>query len=539
MKKSFLLFLLLASTSFAGVNLKNGNFYRSFVDITVPGAPKKFEIKRTYNSKTSEVGWFGFGWGSLYETKLIVSADGSIVVHENGAGARTRFIPKNAIDGGKAAVKIIEAMKKKTQLTGKAEKDLLKRLSTFEELRHIYARNYGVSAPIATGTVLHSNDRGIQSVEKRKEDYKRIKSADRTDFFNLKGQLTKIKYKSGYSVALTYEKGKLYSVKNSLGKQIFVSFNSAGFMDANWTSGDKKSFYKYEKDLLVSSGDVWDNKFIYKYDKNKNMTNLAFKDKTAESMKYHPKTLNVIEVVDRNKESTKYKYEKNQKNPELHYWTSVTRKGFAGKPITNRYEYEIKIRKDGSRYTYRIQTGINGVNTETIYSECCSLPLKISRGKHVTNFEYNDRGLLTKKTSTKGEYVELQYHKTFNKITKVTNKAGWTEYSYNKKANLTKAISSKGQAVLLVYDSNGKITKMVDQNKKTKARRTLSFRYNATGKPTEIAMDKIGKINVAYDNYGEIKNVESKQGSGMAVQVTQAFQNLLAIVKPAGVNLNI
>ena len=52
-------------------------------------------------------------------------------------------------------------------------------------------------------------------------------------------------------------------------------------------------------------------------------------------------------------------------------------------------------------------------------------------------------------------------------------------------------------------------------------------------------MEKVGKIHVAYDNYGEIKKVESKAGHKMALQVTQAFQSLLSIVKPAGVNLSL
>jgi hypothetical protein len=37
----------------------------------------------------------------------------------------------------------------------------------------------------------------------------------------------------------------------------------------------------------------------------------------------------------------------------------------------------------------------------------------------------------------------------------------------------------------------------------------LAFKYNALGKPVEIEMEQIGKINVAYDNYGEIKKVGS------------------------------
>ena len=61
------LFPLLA---FSGVNLKNGNFYISYTDIIVPGGGHDLEIVRTYNSKSTDRGWFGFGWGSDYETYL-------------------------------------------------------------------------------------------------------------------------------------------------------------------------------------------------------------------------------------------------------------------------------------------------------------------------------------------------------------------------------------------------------------------------------------------------------------------------------------
>jgi YD repeat-containing protein len=198
----------------------------------------------------------------------------------------------------------------------------------------------------------------------------------------------------------------------------------------------------------------------------------------------------------------------------------------------------MKKRPDGSQYTYRIVTEVNGLKTETIYSECCSLPLKITRGDDVTTFEYNDKGLLTKKTSTRGEYVELKYHPKFNKITRVVNDKGWTNFEYDKRGNLSKAVNSDNKAVMLFYDREGRIDRMIDQDLKTKDRRTLDFKYNSLGKPVEIAMDKVGKINVAYDNYGEIKKVESEAGHKMALKVTQAFHSLLAIVKPAGVNLN-
>jgi YD repeat-containing protein len=504
----------------------------------VPGGGKKLEVTRTYNSRSTELGWFGFGWGSDYETRLEVSGDGSVVVHEHGSGGKTRFTPKTPVDAEEAAVRIVEAMRKRTQLTDDAAKKLVAKLRDNAELRHSYALNFKVVTPVAAGTTLYSTDRGTQEMQVVKDGYRRVYPDGRFELFNQKGNMTKIADKSGYSVDFLWKDGKLESIKDSQAKQIFFSWHPGGRVKEMWSAGDKKALYKYQADDLVSSTDVGGNTYEYGYDKSHNLTEIRYADKSKMSVKYDSKTFFTSLVTDRNGEETKYQYGSDPKAAEDHYWTTVIKKGFDGKPASNRYEYEIKARPDGSRYTYRIVTDINGVKTETIYSECCTLPLKIARGKHVTNFEYNDKGLLVKKNSTKGDFVRIDYDDAINKIRKVSNNEGTTEFSYDKQGNLVTAKNDKGKAVLLVYDTKGKITKMVDDDKKANQRRILAFKYNALGKPVEIEMEKVGKINVAYDNYGEIKKVESDAGHKMALQVTQAFQNLLAIVKPAGVNLN-
>ena len=530
--------LLMVSVAQAGVNLKNGNFYVSYTDIVVPGGGKKLEITRTYNSKATEVGWFGFGWGSEYETRLELSADGSIVVHEYGAGAKTRFTPKTAIDAEASAKKIVDEMKKKTALSEKAAGDLINKLKSNAELRHTYAMNFGVQTQVAAGTVLYSNDRGAQELHVTKEGYKRVHSDGRVDLFNKEGQMTRLTDKSGYYVGFEYKNGNLDSIKDSQAKQIFFSWYPSGQVKEMWSAGDKKAVYKYSENDLVSSTDIGGNTYEYSYDKSHNLSDIKYSDKSKLTVKYDPKTFFVSEVLDRNGESTKYQYGADAKNPDDHYWTTVIKPGFDGKPVANRYEYEIRSRTDGAKFTYRILTEINGIKTETIYDENFSLPLKIARGKHVTTFEYSNKGLLTKKSSTKGDFVNISYDDNLGKIKKVVNNEGSSEFDYDPKGNLVKAWNSQGQTVLLIYDTKGKITKMVDQQKSNNERRILAFKYNALGKPVEIEMEKVGKINVAYDNYGEIKKVESNAGHKMALQVTQAFQNLLSIVKPAGVNLN-
>jgi YD repeat-containing protein len=539
LKKSLIVLSLLPALAFGGVNLKNGNFFITYTDIIAPGGDRDLEVTRTYNSKSTDNGWFGFGWGSLYETKLMVSADGSVVVMENGTGAQTRFVPKEAINVESASRKIVDAMKKKETMSDVALQSLVKRLNNDAELRQFYSKKYNIETSLADGTILYSNDRGIQTIVKEKSGYKRVSSDGKTDYFDSIGKLTKISDKNGYSISFEYKGETLTAIRDTQSKQIIFEWYPDGKIKSASSAGDKKATYAYDaKGNLTTSVDVLGNIYKYDYDSNHNLISIVYVDTTKMVMKYDKNSF-VTDVIERNGEVTKYKYENNSKNPDFHYWTTVSKKPVDGPESTSRYEYEIKAKPDGQQYTYRIATEVDGVKTETIYSECCSLPLKITRGKDVTTFEYNAKGLLTKKTSTRGEYVELAYDDKINKITKVVNNDGWTTFQYDKIGNLAKAVNSTGKSVLLIYDRLGKITKMIDQDKDdTKTRRTLSFKYNSMGKPVEIEMENVGIINVAYDNYGEIKKVESKAGAKMALQVTQAFQSLLSIVKPAGVNLN-
>ena len=538
--KYLLFFILMGSQAFAGVNLKNGNFYITYTDIVVPGGGHDLVIERTYNSRSPEKGWFGYGWGSDYETYLSVSADGSVVVHENGSGALTRFTPRQSVDAVSAAKKIVDAMRKKTSISSQVASSLIEKLKNDAELRQAYAKRFNVRAKLAVGTELFSNVRGLQKIVRNKDGFLRKYNDGIEHLFNDDGKLIRVKDKNGYIVKLDYKGKTLVSLKDSMAKQVFFDWYPDGKIKSVESGTGKKTFYKYDQnENLVEAKDIAKNSFGYSYDFNHNLTEIKYKDGSAMKVAYTSKTQFVEQITKKNGEIVKYKYESNPKNPEFHYWTLVSKKNPVGKEVTNRYEYEIKKRPDGSHYTYRVLTIVNNVNTETIYTECCSLPKQIKRGKHVTNFEYNKKGLLVKKNSSRGDFVELNYHKKFNKITKVVNNRGWTNFEYDRKANLKRAQNSQGMSVLLIYDSKGRISKMMDSNNKTNKKRSLSFIYNAQGKPVEISMAKVGKINVKYDNYGEILKVESKAGHRMALQVTQAFQSLLAIVKPAGVNLNL
>jgi YD repeat-containing protein len=119
------------------------------------------------------------------------------------------------------------------------------------------------------------------------------------------------------------------------------------------------------------------------------------------------------------------------------------------------------------------------------------------------------------------------------RFSKTDRKKAWFQYTYDPKGNLSLAKNDKGKGVQLIYDRNGRISSMIDESK-----RRIDFKYDQNSKPIEIIDPKLGSIKVTYTNTGEVKSVDSSAGRRIALQVTSAFQNLLDIIRPAGVTLS-
>ena len=80
--------VLSTGPSWASVSERNGNYWKSYVDISIPGTKNRLEIKRTYNSVSTYQSWFGIGWANKYETSLSFRSDGAIIIHQGGAGTK-------------------------------------------------------------------------------------------------------------------------------------------------------------------------------------------------------------------------------------------------------------------------------------------------------------------------------------------------------------------------------------------------------------------------------------------------------------------
>ena len=551
----FLIFFISISLH-AGVNLKNGNFYISYTDIETTSKGKTIEVTRTYNSKSTYVGWFGYGWGTPFETKLTANLDGSVTIQENGSGGRSRFVTGSGISPVNVRLGVKEIIKKmsaKSALTEKAKKDLYARLVKDENYRSKLGNELGMKPKHKVGLKLNSFNYGNQSLVLMDKGYKRVFKSGLTQYFDREGNLVASTDRTGYRIRFNRDKvtNKVSKIFDNSGNQINIKWNADGFISQMTSTGSGKAVYNYNKKKLMSSKDVNGNKYSYGYDSYFNLTKVTDhrvtdKKRATMYMKYEPKTLYVNKVTGRDGRFTKYLYGSND-NKKLHYWTIVEKTGMNDQRYANYYEYQHKVRSDGSKWLYRTKFTtagnlknkkvVGGFTKETINNECCELPLKIKEGRKITEFQYNKQGLLVAKRSNDGFQSKIQYNAQ-GRVSSVSSNGLKIKYGYNKKGELRTAKDSKGRAISLIYDLKGKISKMVDINN-AKKKRILSFKYNTMGKPSIITMDGVGKLTVKYNSFGQVKKVDSSGGRQIASQVSGAFQNLIGIVKPAGVELNI
>jgi YD repeat-containing protein len=235
---------------------------------------------------------------------------------------------------------------------------------------------------------------------------------------------------------------------------------------------------------------------------------------------------------------TQYDYVLNNKD---YYGVSIKVSGADGKLITqSEYQYYNQMLADGELWTKKLVTTVDGEKSVTVYDANCKLPALIEQGGDSSRFQYDSKCHVTLKESPTST-TQLTYDPVVGKVSSVTQKSRlnpkdqtWSQFSYDPKGNLITAKNSEGKGVRMVYDPKGRIQGMVNQEG-----HQVLFKYNQNSRPIEITDPKLGTITISYSNSGEIKSVDSSGGRKVASQVTQEFQELLEIIRPAGVSLSL
>ncbi len=564
-------FALQQTQALAEVSLKSRNFYVTLVDAVFPGTAM---IKRTYNSKATldKPGLFGYGWGSNYETYLKPAGDGSVVVHEYATGAEVRF---HEMEPPGMMEQLMGAAKASGQfVTPEAEQSYHKKLEETANYRSLEWDRFSKMGKLETrklaeGAQLRSPEFPGQALVKTKQGFMRTLGEEgKTEMYNAAGRLEKIEDKNKNAVSFVYKKdGSLDHLIDSQNRKMIFTLNTRGLAVRIDCAGAEVVQYQYNKDgEMISSVDADQHRFAFTYDRAHRhlMTEMTQEvNGRQEKMKvsYYGLEQNedVRSVRDFSGEMLEYRNLTTKADP-LHTVIEVAQtddlpaepevKGKAAKkgkhepmhvpraPMITRFEFFMKSRTGGALWTEKSKVTRQGEVTETTFNECCGMPLEIRSGAEVTQFFYDDLQHLVKKV-TPSEVVELSYDAAAKKVSKVTKylksnpeQKTWSEFEYDDKLNLALAKNSEGHAVKLLYDLHGRISTVVDKEK-----REIHFRYDENSRPIEISDPATGSLQVSYTNTGKIKSTESREGTKIAQEIRQAFQSLLEIIEPTGVSL--
>lgn len=518
-----LLLLILPVIAFAGVNTKNGNYSTAFTDILLESSGHELDLTRIYNSKATEVGWFGFGWGSPFESHMLVMPDGSVVVREYGTGSVSYFAPNGESKLSAGVDQIVALAVQRDKLDAEAASDLRRQLLANEELRRSNVIKYGIKTLLPVGTKVPSSTCVESAVTRINDEYQRTSCAQGnldivyTDYFDLMGRLVR-KESGEYKLTIHYAGESPDRIEDTLGQKLFLKWTAAGrIAEARLDKDTKVLRYTYdERDNLILANELGGNFYRYEYDENHNMTRIGYIDNTQKLIQYDENSL-ATSVTEPDRSKATYAYRTDPSNPSLHYWTTTTHTSTTGDQSSREEEFMLTTNAAG-------------------FDRLTSRTSEVDSKKQ--DIVYDERGRI-KIVRRDGFFAEYFYHPIFDKIRVVVNYGKSTVFTYDKAGNLISAYNTKDQLITLSYDRKKRVSRMVETNKTKKTLRELTFKYNELNKPIKITLIGKGVINVAYDQQGEITKVESKQSSVMAREVIMAFRTLLDVVKVAGVDLTI
>jgi len=553
------------------VNKLNGGTNVIYIDVNLPGPSVPLEIIRSYNSISAvseQSGWlgaFGWGWTSPFETTLTVTPERIVILRDGGTGNTVTFRPlkedpklkeeffekvRIAFFEGKYGRKLTVAEKTKLALPDK----ILARLRVDPIFRGEIAFKYQIPGSIPRGEMLTSSEFGYQTITFTNNQWVREKDGI-TQLFDKEGRLVRQLDKNGAFFNFKYgagQKGLLEEISDQdRALTAKLTWRQDRVIEITDNRG-RRAHYTYDASRnLTRVVDPNAQVFDYRYENRKFPHLLTRIEYTSEGegkavpyreIRYDDSGL-VVFHHDKEGGETTYTYGRNPGDPENNFWTKAVRK-IKGTTEEIYDEYFIKLRPDGSRYLAKQENKQSTGTTTTVYAACCGTPLQITKNGETTNFKYYENGLLKERVSPKEE-ARFEYDPRFKKISKVTQDGVTSEFQYDEKGNLVKATNSRKERVALKYDRFGRILDMTDSSN-----RRIAFQYGANGKPVVIEEKGIGLIKINYESDGRIRSTSTilakdgkrqptqAQSQEVVRQVMKGFQNLLDIIRPAGVGLS-
>jgi YD repeat-containing protein len=312
------------SVSFAvekGVNVRNGNWSVAYE--MIGGA---FDI--TYNSLSGYVGWFGFGWGSPFETRLIKMRDGTIYVQLNGSGSVATFGSGSAPRYASMMDDVV--IKEAARTPDGSEVKIQKRLETQRDYAIEMAWKYGaISAPSVNIWKLDKDARNFNigcdesgALIESPAGYV-IKCGDHRILFDENGRLLSGESPTLGKFSIDYgsqrKPVKVRAEKTSFnfiwGDQGILQIVPAGRRPDELQYGPKNQL------ILLRQRDVGST-YKFEYNDRTDLTAIRYDDGTSKTLNYDTSD-GVVSMTERNGEKTTFQFER-EKWVDLYKWDFVS-----------------------------------------------------------------------------------------------------------------------------------------------------------------------------------------------------------------------
>lgn len=509
------------SSAHAGVDLSNGNFAKTTVDLTIRGTG--FKIARTYNSRTSREGIFGHGWCSEIETTVRPNGSGGVDVIECGSGRVVRYGNENS---AKTDVpKLVEQIIAKVRVShpdGKRVKDLEKALSEDASLRDEFAGAYGVYPKPKVGAKFDATGEG--SFKVTADGYERRLANGTTVRFDKSGRVERYELGAGDYVKLVWGDKGLEEIVSGDGSKISAKTNAFGRVESLKAPGGETTTYSYSEtgDLTgVKSSATGTAAKSYSYDDKHNLTKLEEPGWSLE-LAYDKKRDLLEKLRDlRTACVDSYSYPSAGKNEVI---AKLKKECKGEKPVDGEF-----------RYSYSAATGpanqvsfrVGERKADVTYAGSFDRPLVISSDGAKIEYRYDKIGRLVSRRAPASE-SKYSYDGGSNRVSEVVvarpalkNQKRTTKFEYDRSGNVSKMIGATTGEV--DYDQKGRLVRI-----KRAKEGDIFLSYSAKGeKPERVRIEGKGEIKISYDASGAIAGVTSAGGFDTAIVVAEDYANAI------------
>ncbi len=533
--------LALAPSASAGVNTKNGNFYISYTDIAFAGLDDAFEIDRTYNSKSTEIGAFGFGWGSLPDTRLVAHLDGSVTVSWNGSGSTAYFYAMGNRERAIAeAVERIVAAEIVTKAIS-AEGAAARRASLREDAEtrnraYLRVRVQAGSPSFPVGTRLFETGGGHDVT--RTVDGWVVNRGESSHVFDHDGHLVRLATSKGW---IRFERdvdGRLLRSADHRGNLLTYEHRSGDQVTAMVSEGRVRARFVYEGTNLVRSVDQAGNEYGYTYDWNHNLVQVSYKDGSSTRIVYSGEQF-AEAVIDPDSARVEYRYFSLPPDPAKNYGTLLRKFDAQGVEETSkrqRDEFHTDS-KGGPQVTLR-HVSTRGTRTvDTRNDAHCGRPIEriVSVGGRVETTSATYDGACRVTTTSRGGRRTTYAYDPQGKVVEVRRGASESyRFSYDAKGQLTRFDGSDGGNLRLEYDAEGRIVRvaLVESGEPP---RELVMEYDRGAK--EASRVRIPGVGVVMNRGkdGQLAAVGPSRHVAVAAHVFSRIARNTALATPEGI----